>query len=398
MSLQDSKQHVHGLLDELKSFKAELHSLEQIADQVSTDGRCGTRSALAAANRAGGFVTPERIDIELGTNKNTLEYLEKARAAAAEVVLRAYSKGPTHLQIELEKLIPVCRQKGGTPRANLEKWHSIMTAEDTSTTIDQSKWTDDLILLGLAHLTEVRFACTVVTHTEVVPAELLPIGASWLHSPEAKDRQGGIMLWLSKPNTGQHIEVVRRMDAAVLPAGRVLDLSDERAREAHVTRAVNTMSQAQRNREEQEEEDMCQAIWEHSEQLDKYQQEDDKYRGRISAVMAESADQQNRKQLDDDQFHRSLAATLNRSLASLQSPAPTSDTTAAAISVSPAVAVLAPLASERSKLSEAMAQFSPLGVAATPPKTATSNAAATPLAPPGAATSTVPPVCSTSVQ
>ena len=247
-------------LDKPNLFEAELHSLGQIVDPVAADGRCGTRSALAAGSQAGGFGTLDGMDIKLGTDNATLKYLEKARAAAAEVVLRAYSTGSAQLQTELGKLIPDYLQKGDTPRANLQKWHSIMIAEDTSTIVDQSKWTDDLILFGLAHLTEVRFACTVVTHTEVLPAKLLPTGASWLHSPEAKERQGSIVLWLSKPSVGQHLEVERRPDAEVLSAGRKLDLSNERAWEVQVTRAVNTMIQAQRNQEEQEDEDIQQAI------------------------------------------------------------------------------------------------------------------------------------------
>ena len=276
---------------------------------MTSDGPWGTRSALAAANRAVGFVTREGIDIELGTDDTTLKYLEKAQATAAKVVLRAHSMGLAHLRIELEKLIPDCL------RANLKKWLSIMTAEQSSTTIDQSKWTDDLILFGLAHLTEVRFACAVVTHTEVLPAELLPIGASWLRSPEAKDSQSSIILWASKPNTGQDMEVVlQRTGAGVLPAWCILDLSDKRAREAQVTRAVSMMIQAQQDPEEQEHQDIQQAIRENSEHLDKYRQEDDMYRWHITTVMAESAEQHNRERRDDGQLQQSLSTTFDQSM------------------------------------------------------------------------------------
>ena len=74
---------------------------------------------------------------------------------------------------------------------------------------------------------------------------------------------------------------------------------------------------SQRNQEEQEDEDIQQAIRKSFEQLENDQQEDDEHRWLISAAMAESAEQHNREQLDDDAFHQSLSMTLDRSKAGL---------------------------------------------------------------------------------
>ena len=139
-----------------------LKALDIPHQTTEADGRCGVRAIALTA------LTDERT--AMGRDLEVLRLLEGLQTAAARVAYEVYLLSGEELRAQVAEKIGISGMEQQQRDNRMARWYQQHKYENFGESVGYDQWTDELILLGLSWLLDIRIVYHQVEEMSIRPA------------------------------------------------------------------------------------------------------------------------------------------------------------------------------------------------------------------------------------